>query len=288
MSDPALLENHWLACMASVGGGGRVTRLGALLAVVHPRLSPMFANFLTFRAATVDQLPDLLTAGEVLLAERGRPPALFLSPAAGDMEGLGAALAGMGWRCHTRQVVLVRSLVSLDLPEAPPAVVQVKEISREQVGRWGKLLVKAFEVAPSPGQEIGAAWTGLMDHPGDAARARYYLGLVDGKPAGTGLTWLRSGLAGLYCGAVLPAKRRLGVERATLLRRLQDAAASGAHLAMVQTEAGSPVHHLCMNRLGFSLAHERSLWLAPVRPCLQDEMGFSTDIGGNWHILSNT
>ncbi len=260
MPDTLSLENHWLACMASAGGGGRVTRLGPMLTVIHPRLSPAILNFMLLRDARPDDLPVLLEAGGAALAEWGRPPALFLSPASGDMGALGTVLSSLGWRLRTHQTVLVRQLTDLDLP-APTEGVSVREIGTQELRRWGDLLVKAYEVAPGVGQEIRAAWTALHESPGESAAARFYLGSVGGAPVGTGLTWIRSGIAGLYCGAVLPAARRRGVERATVLRRLADAAATGAYAAFLQTEEGSPVEHLCLNRLGFEKAHSRELWI---------------------------
>jgi hypothetical protein len=138
-------------------------------------------------------------------------------------------------------------------------------ITPEQIPRWGKTLVEAYEVAPGPGAELAGAWGALLRSPGEGSWARGYLAHLDGQPAGTGLTWGQGEIAGLYCGAVLPTLRRRGVHRATVLRRLADALAAGSRLATLQTEVGSPVEQLCTSQLGFSLAYHRELW-SPVSP----------------------
>lgn len=262
--DVQMLENHWLACMATLGGGGRVTRLGGAIVVVNPQTPGMFANFISLRGVDPDRLEPVLEMGAALLAGESRLPALFLSPAAGNADELSDRLTGLGWRRLVRQAVLARSL---PLKEAIPVseAVTVSEIGPEQLPVWERVLARGYEAAPGVGEEVAAAWGTLLEQPGDCAAARYYLASLDGEPAGTGLTWLRGETAGLYCGAVLPALRRRGVERATLVRRLQDAAASGAYLALLQTDSGSPVEHLCLSHLGFQTAYHRDLWALPIR-----------------------
>lgn len=246
------LEGHWLSCMASAGGGGRVTRLGGATILTNPQSEMTMLNCILLRNATPEKLADLLEIGRVVLAAYERPPALFLSPQAGDVAALEDRLAELGWRPTLHQVVLVRELTQ-PLPacdEHGPAVVETAD--REG---WGRLLAAAYEVPEVLSEGVRSAWTRL------SGEARYYLAHLEGQPVGTGLTWRQGPIAGLYAGAVLPAFRRRGVERASLIRRLLDARADGTQYATLQTEAGSPVEHLACNRLGFTLAYRRSLWM---------------------------
>lgn len=259
MHDPHSLENHWLACMASAGGGGRLTRLPGAVVLSNPHVGSTLWNFIALRGAVASQLEPLLAMAGALLAEHGRPPAIFLSPAAGDMERIAAALRDRGWRRAVEQVVLITDLPSA-LNETESEVI-VEEIDATALQRWGETLVEAYEVEPRAGQAIAEAWTSLFGHPGEGSQVAYYLARLAGQPVGTGLTWSQGEIAGLYCGAVLPAFRRRGVERATLARRLNDAARKGSRLAMLQTEVGSPVEHLCLARLGFRVAYHRELWV---------------------------
>lgn len=252
MWDLESLEAHWLACMASAGGGGRVTRLGEAAVLSNPVSPVTMLNCMLLRNAAPERLEALLDVGRVVLAAQERPPALFLSPLSGDLPALEQRLTGLGWRQALRQTVLVRSLEP-DLPEPDPAAPVVTETN--DLERWGRLLVEAYEVPAPLGEGIRAAWTNLT---GDA---RHYLAWLDDRPVGTALTWQQGPVAGLYAGAVLPLFRRRGAERATLLHRLAEARRHGALLATLQTETGSPVEHLCRNRLAFRRAYERSLWV---------------------------
>lgn len=254
------LENHWLACMAAAGGGGNVTRLVGAMAVANPHVGGTFLNFATLRGVTPQTLPLTLEMAGGLLAGYRRPPAVFLSPLAGDRSALAEALAAAGWRCSAVQSVLVAQLPLAGLPPADDQL-RVETIGQNQLPLWGSTLVEAYEVAPPGSEQVRTAWTSLLRQPGEGARAQFYLAYRDGKAVATGLTWSQGDIGGLYCGAVLPQWRRQGIERATLIRRLHDLAADGRHLATLQTEAGSPVEHLCLNRLGFQLAYQRELWV---------------------------
>lgn len=252
MWDVESLEAHWLACMASAGGGGRVTRLAGATVLSNPVSPVTTLNCILLRNASSDRLEALLDAGGLVLAAQERPSALFLSPLSGDLAALEQRLAGLGWRQALRQTVLVRPLEQ-DAPEPHPGAPVVTETA--DLERWGRLLLEAYEIPAPLGEGIRAAWTNLT------GEVRHYLAWLDDRPVGTGLTWQQGPIAGLYAGAVLPAVRRRGVERATLLHRLADARRHGALLATLQTETGSPVEHLCRNRLSFLPAYERSLWL---------------------------
>lgn len=245
------LEGHWLSCMASAGGGGRVTRLGGATVLTNPQSEMTMLNCILLRSAAPERLADLLEIGRVVLAAYERPPALFLSPLAGPVEALEDRLAELGWRPTLQQVVLVRQLQDLPQPdENGPAVTETTD--REA---WSRLLAEAYEVPAPLSEGVRAAWANL------AGDGRYYLAHLEGQPVGTGLTWRQGPIAGLYAGAVLAAYRRRGVERASLIRRLADARAAGAQYATLQTEASSPVEHLACSRLGFTLAYRRSLWM---------------------------
>jgi hypothetical protein len=228
-----------------------VMRLGGATVLANERCALTMLNCILLRSVSPDRLEALLEVGRVALAGFRRAPALFLSPLAGDVAALQQRLYDLGWRPALRQAVLCRRLDER-LPEAPAGVAVAETADLEG---WGRLLVEAYEVPAPWGDEIRAAWTSL------SGEARYYLALLDGQAVGTGLTWRQGPIAGLYAGAVLPACRRRGAERASLIRRMADAREGGAQVATLQTEAGSPVVHLCCHHLGFMQAYERTLWL---------------------------
>lgn len=251
-------ENHWLACMAGVGDG-RVTRLAGGLVLSSPHLSGALANCLLPRDCPADRLPAFLEAGGALLAACGEEPALFLSPDAGDLPALAGVLLDRGWRPAVRQVVL-----GCDLPLPPADIspeVEVTEVDPSSPDLWIETLAAAYEAEPLRARTISRAWADLAASPGDGCQAVLCMAYLGGSPVGTGLAWAQGSTAALYCGAVLPAYRRRGAERATMLYRLAWAAAAGCCQAVLQTEEGSPVEHLCVDRLGFRRLYQRTLWL---------------------------
>ncbi|MDF2626658.1 MAG: hypothetical protein K0R39_489 [Symbiobacteriaceae bacterium] len=259
------LENHWLACMAAAGGGARVTRIVGGMTVANPHIAGLAFNFIALRGGQPARLPAVLEIGGTLLAACGRPPAVFLSPASGDMVQLGAALTDLGWRRLVQQSVLVRPLSPADRLEVSGGAISVESVTPDLVPLWSRTLVEAYGVDPITAEALTEAWESVLRSPGEGARSLGCLARLDGRPAGTGLLWMQSGTAGLYCGAVMPEHRRQGIHRATVHYRLSAAAAAGCTAATLQTEAGSPVERLCTGELGFSVAYRRELW-APSHP----------------------
>ncbi|MGE5674611.1 MAG: GNAT family N-acetyltransferase [Mycobacterium leprae] len=256
------LEQHWLACMATAGGGGRVTRLAGATVVANPRVDGTFLNFIWLHRMQPEALAATLAAAGALLSAYDRRPALFLSPAAGEVEQLAERLRLTGWVPVLHQVVLASPLPQPERRSDP--AITVTSVGREQLPLWGQTLVDAYGVSTEAADSIRRGWTALMADPGEGAKVSYYLATLEGQSVGTGLTWSQGGIAALYCGAVNSAFRRRGVHRALMQRRLTDAAREGNHLAVLQTEKGSPVEHLCTTHLGFTLAYERQMWLPPT------------------------
>lgn len=251
-------ENHWLACMAAVGGG-QVTRLEGGIVLASPQVSGAFLNFALPRDCPADRLPFFLEASAALLAEYGEPPALFLSPDAGDVQALSAVLLDRGWNPAVQQVVLECALPVEGTDPAPG--VQIDPVSPSDREDWIRTLATAYGAIPDRALRIARVWASLQDKPGEGCRSLLCLARMDGRPVGTGLVWMQGTLASLYCGAVLPEYRRRGVERTTILYRLRWAADQGCRQAILQTEVGSPVEHLCVDKLGFRAAYYRTLWV---------------------------
>jgi hypothetical protein len=260
--DAVRLEQHWLTAMASAGGGGRLIRMPGAILVVNPRWPAGFLNFITLRGADPSRLVETVETASAILDAGGREPVLFLAPPAGPVDPLAEGLRQLGWRQTGQQVVLVRPLPIEPVPLNPE--VHVREVGQAELPRWGDLLVRAYEVSPLSAAGIMGGYLDLFTDPGAGATARFYLGELEGRPVGTGLSWQQGELLGLYAGAVLPEARGNGVERATLWHRMAAGAQSGARWAYLQTEVGSPVEGLAVRRLGFQIAYTRSIWLPPA------------------------
>lgn len=264
MADEALirrLDGHFLAAMATAGGGGRLVRLEGAVALANSRVDSTMLNFLLLREVDASRLPLVLAQGAALLAEFGRPAAAYLSPLSGDLPALRRQMEGLGWR---RRVV--ESVLFAPVPARAPATaagVTVDAIGSDQLPLWLDLLTEGYGAGPDGSEQIKAAWSTLMRDPGPGAAATFYIARLQGQAAGTGLLWQQGATAGLYCGAVRPALRRRGVETALIARRLLDAAAQGATGAVLQTEVNGPVESLCTDRFGFERVYQLELWLPP-------------------------
>lgn len=252
------LEDHWVACMASPGTGARVTRLAGAVVVRNPDYPGPLTNFISVRGAQAGGLAPLLDVGSALLLEANAMPLLFLAADPLLRERAERELVRLGWVPGGRQHVLFRPLDG-EIGRSGSEV-DVEPVSADQIAGWARLMTRAYGVSGSRARRIRAVWTALAGSPGEGASAVPVWGRVEGRPAGTGFLWVQGMIAGLYGGAVLQRHRRRGVETATLQFRLETAAALGATLAYLQTEVGSAVERICLNRLGFQIAYERSFW----------------------------
>jgi GNAT superfamily N-acetyltransferase len=113
-----------------------------------------------------------------------------------------------------------------------------------------------------------AAGWGIPDPAGFKANVRgwlgqpgwsLYLGRLDGKPAATGILYLRDKIG--YCAdaATVPAFRGRGLQAALLLRRIADASSAGVDFIC----SGASYHsasHRNMERVGMRVQFTRALW----------------------------
>lgn len=87
---------------------------------------------------------------------------------------------------------------------------------------------------------------------------RRYLATVDGRPAAAGALLTSAGASLLVGAATLPVLRKRGAQAALVRRRLRDAAADSD--VVVVTAAERSTSHSNLMKLGFSVAHTRTLW----------------------------
>lgn len=177
-----------------------------------------------------------------------------LSPTAAPPD-LPDALTRRGFRLHNHWVKLVRDLHG-PLPAAPTALA-VEEIGRTHAARFGELVAPAFDW-PAPMAAVLAATVG---RPG----WRHYLALDGAEPAAAAGLYVRDGIAYFGPAVTLDAHRRRGAQSALIARRLREARAMGASLAVVDTAAPTEAHPVPslrnLRRLGFGVAYHRPNYL---------------------------
>jgi GNAT superfamily N-acetyltransferase len=97
-----------------------------------------------------------------------------------------------------------------------------------------------------------------MQHPGHT----FYIGYIDGQPAGCAHLLVDGATAGIYAVATLRAYRKRGVASTLLAAAVGDAQAAGCDVITLRTAGAGPARAL-FTALGFDVAHESALWITP-------------------------
>lgn len=132
------------------------------------------------------------------------------------------------------------------------AAVSVRELARDEVGRWGPAVAEAAGLDPA----TTAAWIAAEAHLARAAHAHRFVAEADGEVVGTGLLHLRRRVGWLRAGTVLPAFRGRGIQRALIVARAAAAARHGADLVGASANAEG-VSAANLERLGFRVVATR-------------------------------
>jgi GNAT superfamily N-acetyltransferase len=105
-------------------------------------------------------------------------------------------------------------------------------------------------------EDLLRPWIGtdLWQRPGAAV----YVGYVDGEPVSTGLGWRTGRTIGVYNIATVPNARKRGIGTAMTERIVDDGAAAGCEVAILQSsEMGRPIYE----KLGFRTVVEYDGWI---------------------------
>lgn len=92
----------------------------------------------------------------------------------------------------------------------PPGLEVVRVEDERTLRRFETTSVAAFGGDPSARPPLALHGPGLLDEPGMAV----WLGLLDGVPVGSGMSWVDGTTVGVYAIGVLPKARRRGVGEA--------------------------------------------------------------------------
>ncbi|WP_433124888.1 GNAT family N-acetyltransferase [Micromonospora sp. CA-240977] len=127
---------------------------------------------------------------------------------------------------------------------APAGPESIRRVRATEAGLYTDTLTRGFE---APDGAFGSLMGGGVL---DADPVAGYLAEESGRPVGTGLGLLTSGVVGVFNIAVLPAARGRGVGRAITEAVLRDGIAAGAEAAYLQSSAmGRPLYEA----MGFRL-----------------------------------
>lgn len=178
-------------------------------------------------------------------------------------------LSERGYHVHGYENALARRLdADLAAPAAPPRSapgLTIERLRDEEERTWIEIAVTAFTHLDGSGSAADdsshqAAMEEVLTDFAAAPGLQRYLARIDGRPVGVGSLCLTEGI-GLLAGAgTLPDARGRGVQKALLHRRLVDARAEGAHLAVVTTAPGTRSQENVM-RHGFALLYTRIIFV---------------------------
>ena len=195
---------------------------------------------------------------ERLYHERAEPVRIELSTLA--HADIGRRLTERGYRLLGFENVLGRAL-KVD-ESVPRREISVERITAELTKEWIRVVVDGFACPDETGVVVDSFSRGIIeqamsDFLGVEGISRY-LATRNGMAAGGASMRIYRDIALMTGAATLKEHRRCGVQSALLERRLRDAGALGAQIAVITTSGGTRSQANAM-RHGFSLLYSRAI-----------------------------
>jgi hypothetical protein len=183
----------------------------------------------------------------------------YVVPIAPQMQP--AALASwLGERGFTPGYAWMKFRRSCDGVTQSASDLDVRAVGRELGSEFGRVVAEGFGMPPSIGPWLAAL----------AGRLNWIcvMAFANATPIGAGAAYIDGEYAWLGFGATLPSHRRLGAQNALLARRLGEAAARGARVAVTETGerlADKPSHsYRNILRAGFTEMYLRQNYVSPA------------------------
>jgi MOSC domain-containing protein YiiM/GNAT superfamily N-acetyltransferase len=139
-----------------------------------------------------------------------------------------------------------------------PDGVIVRELARDEIGPWARIVVEAAELP----EAAGTAWEALEPRLALGAHDHRFVAEVDGRAVATGLLHTHHRVGWLRAGTVLPAYRRRGIQGALIAARIERARRLGCDLVGASaTAAGSSARNI--ERAGMRTVATRRRYRVP-------------------------
>jgi MOSC domain-containing protein YiiM/ribosomal protein S18 acetylase RimI-like enzyme len=124
----------------------------------------------------------------------------------------------------------------IDGAPAPVEVdgVTVREVPRDEVGAWARVIVEAAEL-DGP---VAETWKALEPRYALGAHDHRFVAEADGRVVGTGALHIHHHVGWLRAGTVLPSFRGRGIQRALIAARIERARRLGCDLVGASASAG--------------------------------------------------
>jgi len=131
----------------------------------------------------------------------------------------------------------------------------VRPIGEDEFRDYARIHCRGFGMSDDGIPHVEANNVVLFGRPG----WRFYLALLEGRPAGTAVSYMDGDVASLTLAATLPEFRGRGVHAALLRRRMDDAAVAGCRLVVGQCAYLSPSYRN-MEKAGLRIGYVRATW----------------------------
>lgn len=185
---------------------------------------------------------------EAFYATRGEPARIDVCPYTSPE--LFEALSERGYRPKSYKQVLVHDLKSV----ADPGPLEVREVQEHEAEPWARAIATGFEEGKDPAPLALGLMRRLLFQPG----LRRFAAFDGARLLGGGALFVDGDLASLFSGAVPPAHRGRGVQRALLEARLRAARDAGATWASMSALPGGTSHRNA-ERVGFRVEYTKHL-----------------------------
>lgn len=180
----------------------RAVRLGVDRAIAEPELEEILAF-----------MSDRCTSFAIPVAPQTKPPELSTWLEARTFT------PGYAWMKFSR-------LCTGAIPQRDSDL-EIRVVGSESASDFGHVVTEGFGLSPAL-----VPWVGALPGRADWVCVMAFAG---GSPAAAGAVYVRGDYAWLGFGATLPAYRRRGAQTALLARRLAEASARGARIAVTET-----------------------------------------------------
>ncbi|AKU90942.1 acetyltransferase, GNAT family [Vulgatibacter incomptus] len=191
-------------------------------------------------------------------ADRGVEPRIEICPFVD--ESLLRGLADRGFTVRDFENLLVRDLRGGALPQADGGpdrleIARVDPSNEAQVRTFIDVSTSGFRPeGEALAEPLLSLTRGMVSSPSN----RCFLALYEGEPAGGGAVGVSGSIGALFGTSVLPRYRRRGIQRALILRRLQQARDEGCTHAVIASKPGIATERNA-TRVGFFLAYTKVL-----------------------------
>jgi len=196
--------------------------------------------------------------------ERGAPARIDVCPYTDS--SLLRWLAGYGFVATAFETVLYQTFEVAEAVQDAASIADEGPVrvalatTDEERELWASLEARGFtdDAADEAGMMLARAIALRSD-------VLHFIGCVGDEPAGTGMLFMRDGLAMFNGDSTLPAWRGRGVQTALLAHRIRYAREAGCDLGVIEASPGS-ISERNQQRAGFAVAYTRVSLEKPLKP----------------------